>query len=342
MKTKFGIVYLVIVLGGALGCTSMAQQSNNMPNWVNDPYTEFSQDRFLLAVGSGSTQQEAQNSALANLSRIFQSNIESEQKLIDEFREYTENNEISSEYTSQLLTVTHVGSSQNLINTKILKTHDSKARVYALAGMERLETARIYSSEISRNEMRINNLTEMAENESSMLLKLGYVKKALMLAEVNMNLIAQKNVIQRGATSSELEQQSRNGLQQWYNEIKKNIKVYISENNSLPGKINTAATNAFDTSGFSVVANKPALLFATVSFSTEEVDLQRENAAFVRWNLQISITDERNNTELDTYSAEGREGALSYKEAKFRAVTEASDKIESEFTKFIDQQLLSN
>ena len=74
MKTKFCIIYMFVIIGSALGCTTMAQQSDHLPDWVNDPYTSFSEEQYLLAVGSGNTQQEAQNSALGNLSRIFQSN----------------------------------------------------------------------------------------------------------------------------------------------------------------------------------------------------------------------------------------------------------------------------
>ena len=262
--------------------------------------------------------------------------------IIDEFREYSKNNETSSEYTSQLLTVTNVGSSQNLINTKVLKTHNANQTVYALAGMERFETSRIYSNEINQNELQINNLKELARNESSLLLKLGYVKQALMLANVNMNLIAQKNVIQSGAASSDLEQQSRNELKEWFNNLKKKTKVYISSQDHVPTTITSALVNAFDNSGFTVVKEKPALLIADVIFKTNEADLQRKNAVFVNWNLQISMTDEQSNTDIRTYRTEGREGALSLKEAELRARKEASEKIESDFTQLIDHQLLSN
>jgi len=335
---------LIISIFGLVltACVAEAQKKiqQDIPPWINDPYATFSEDEYLLAVGSGSTQQEAQNNALANLSKIFQSNIETSQKMIDDFTELSQNNSYISERSTQLLTVTRVGSSQNLINTKIIKMHQSNDRFYALAGMERFDTSRIYSSEIADNEIQINNLISQAENEDNALYKLGYLKKALILAEVNLNLASQKRIIQ-GMGSSDMHQITHNRVSKMFNDAKKNTKVAINFDNETHHIVRSGIVNALDISGLTVTNSLPSQLIANVTFTTERTNLNRRNAEFSRWNLSISFENARNEP-LYTYTANGREGGLSYSDALHRAREIAKETMENELPGAIENNILSN
>ena len=341
MNIKYLLLSCCIVLSA---CSVEAQKktSTDLPEWVNTPYAEYSENQYLLAVGSGSSQQDAQNSALANLSRIFKSKVETSQQLIDDFKEYVQDDSFSSERSTQLLTVTRVGSSQNLLNTKILKTHKTPSLFYALAGMERFETATIYSSEIAENEMHIEDLLEQAENADHKLYKIGYLKKAQVLAEANANLSAQLSILTGGQDETANQQHIISDINARLNKIKQQTRVIIAYPRDVSSPIQRSVANAFSSSGFTVIQAGDEDIYARVSFSTRETSLNRPNAVFIQWDLEISARDAIAGTELSTFSASGREGALSLDDALRRAEMAAKKHIKDKFDSFINQQYLSN
>jgi len=337
-----------IILASCLlftACSVEAQKTitTELPPWVNSPYSEFSENQYLLAVGSGTSQQEAQNSALANLSRIFKSKVETSQQLIDDFREYAQDDSFSSERSTQLLTITSVGSSQNLLNTKILKIHQTPSLFYALAGMERFETATIYSSEIADNEMHIRDLLRQAEEVDHKLYKIGYLKKAQILAEANANLSAQLSILTGGqdADADTDKQQLIAEVNDKLNKIKQRTRVIISYPGNVSSSIQNSVANAFGNNGFTVIQAGDEDIYSRVQFTTNPTSLNRSNAKFVRWDLEITAREALRGADLNTFTASGREGALTLDDAIRRAEEAAIRHIEDEFVPFINQEYLS-
>ena len=74
---------------GALLCASVAlalSSCNTLPGgepkWVSNPKTDYPDDLYLAAVGAGDTRRSAENAATASLSRIFESHIESDERVL--------------------------------------------------------------------------------------------------------------------------------------------------------------------------------------------------------------------------------------------------------------------
>lgn len=341
------IKHILLLLATCLLCTTCSVEaqksiSSELPPWVNSPYSSFSENQYLLAVGSGTSQQEAQNGALANLSRIFKSKVETNQQLIDDFREYAQDASFSSERSTQLLTITRVGSSQNLLNTKILKIHQSAGQFYALAGMERFETATIYSSEIADNEMQIRNLLKQAEDADHKLYKIGYLKKAQILAEANANLSAQLSILTGGQAETMDQERIISDINTRLSNIKKQTRVIISYPGDVSSPIHKSVANAFSNSGFTIIQAGDEDIYARLQFTTSPTSLNRPNAEFMRWQLEITARDAIKGAELSTYTASGREGALTLDDALRRAEEAARKQIDEQFETFINQKYLSN
>lgn len=339
MKPRYTIFIWSISFMLGIPSWSLAQKVT-LPNWVENPSSVYNPKEYLLAVGSGSSLQNAQNKALGNLTRIFQSKVKSSQKLIDEFQETSGNNRISSDRVTQLLSVTEIGSRQNLINAKILKTYkDNSGTFYALAGMKRHETARLYSAEISRNELKLNEYENRIKNEKDLLLRLGLVKKALILVKVNQNLKKQRDIL-LGRNMDVPEGKTRLHLEKEYQYLRKHSLIYLSAPN-IPLAIQNAVTNALKDEGF-ILTNQAdkAIIKAKLHYSYHEADLKRKDAYFIRWNFSIRMNDNHNGDRLKTFSLKGRDGGLSHNGAVLRSQQTLCTKIKHDFKEFIETELL--
>ncbi len=88
IKSSAGIFGAYLCLSVALvqlnGCKTF---DGGKPDWLANPKSVYPDDQFLSAVGAGDTRRAAENSAAASLSRIFESRIESDERLSDQSRE---------------------------------------------------------------------------------------------------------------------------------------------------------------------------------------------------------------------------------------------------------------
>lgn len=326
-----------------LSCASMAQKksakSGKQPIWITQPANYENASEYLVAVGTGSNYQDARNNALGNLSRIFQSEVKTDQTLIDEFHETISDDNLNSDRTTQLLSVTRVGSSQNLINAKVMETYTTRdGTFYMLMGMHRRNTARIYSSEISNNELHINDLVNQADNENNILDKLGYLKKAMILQEVNDNLQKQRSVL----TGRSMDNMASNegSLSQKYRSVKKKCLIYINAD-GIPDQIISEMHRVFQDEGFTVTKNSSdAIVHAIVTYQWRQMDMNRKDAQFVKWDFHVRFSSPAGDYSFRTFNTEGRDGALTYREAVLRSDETVKKKITTDFRKFLSDELL--
>lgn len=324
-------------------CSSQKNVTGSgLPAWVDNPGSVYDESEYLMATGSGSTLKEAHDDALGNLSRIFQADINASQELVDEFIETSRNDEFSSEQTTQLLNITRIGSRQSLINTRILESEVAdNGTYYALAGMNRRETASIHNREITNNELKISEYEISAEQETDPLQSLILLKKALVLAEVNENLSRQRSILLGRASGGGLNTMALTRVQEKFRIIKQQVPVHIYSV-SASETILSAVAGVFQQEGFSIDnSGREPILKVTVDYLYREAEMNREDSEFVKWELIVDIEHNRSGRSLKTFTTEGRDGALSYNDALKRADFTARKKIENGFKKFLKQELLT-
>lgn len=129
MRRLFTGIFLIIpVLGFA-----------QLPEWVTNPQ-DFENGKYLVAMGTGVSMEQATNAAFANMSMVFSVQVESTEQLNEWSSESGMNFQIESRYSrdSQLETKTE------LINAKILASYtDADLTVFILVGIDRNATASI-------------------------------------------------------------------------------------------------------------------------------------------------------------------------------------------------------
>ena len=85
--------------GSSAGIISVKQQSR--PEWIDSPYTKYSEQRYVARIGSGASMDEAEKNAFANLTAYFGQSIRDEQKISNIYMEAVKNG-VTAEWTETI------------------------------------------------------------------------------------------------------------------------------------------------------------------------------------------------------------------------------------------------
>lgn len=328
-----------------VGCSSSKSTTDNngLPDWVLEPSSEYSEQQYLMAVGSGNSLNEARSDALSSLSQIFQVDVDAQENLYTETIDRTINNEMYSENTSELLNNIRLGTNQELMNTSILDSEiDANGTYYALAGMDRAESSQIYQQEISNNNRRISELDMNAESEDNTIQKLLLLTQAKSFAAANVVLTKQLNIIRGGAGSGGSATETHTQIQEKVRNVQQQANVIINTENATE-IVRSSVSSVLQNAGFNITeSSQNAVLSVSIKYQTQRADMNRDDAEFAKWELVIDLTDLESERSFQTYMVEGRDGAPSYNDALKRADYTARNKIEKDFTAFLNKELMKN
>lgn len=342
MEIKIKHLPLLLLMAALSACGSTSKTSQ-IPNWIDNPNSVYPDSKWLTAVGSGTSNQDAQNKALGNLARIFESNITVDQTLMTSYSDVVSSVDPNKDWkkTQELLSSTQISADQSLINTRILETYSSaEGTTYALAGIERRPTGMMYSQEITSNEMLMAELNRSKNGTQDPLKKLGFLKQASILAEVNSQLASRRKVIMNNAIGDPLGAEERQNINAEIIDLKSQVVIRMTPAPGMDADILTAIQNAFQAEGFSI-GKENAILEAKPTFETTKMTMGREDAEFAKWTVKVDVTDLRNGNKLESFIVEDRDGAINFDEAIIRSKIQARKVIKAEFPKYVNQQLLS-
>jgi|GEM_PF-1281951 len=337
------ICILIVIASVSVSCSSSkrASEHSGLPSWVNNPSSEFSDLRYLMAVGSGDNLADARADAMLNLAQIFRTRIDGTQNLYTEFAETTKNKtDFTSRETIRLMNNIRVGTNEELLNTEVLNSEVSKdGQYYVLAGMDRSASSRVYQQEIAKNYQKIDQNRASASQVQRTIRKLVLAKENVLLARVNENLNQQLAIIRPGTEDNSTALSVLDQTRREFDKIQAEALVRIRIANSTD-LIRDAVSGVFQSEGF-LITNENPVLMAEVTYSSQKTELNRDDAEFVIWNLSISIIDVENDVSYNTFSTEGRDGALSLNDAMKRAELNAAKEIETIFKQFLNSEVLS-
>lgn len=326
----------LLLLGGCSG-GDVAQKSAP-PDWFTNPDQTYNGERYLLAPAEGPSTQTAQNRAFGNLARMFAADIQASQELFDKYREVKKEREIAgSRQKTVMITQSDVRSDQTLLNAQVLEQAKVGSKHYALVGMERRETLRIYTQRIEGNRKKISDYRTVAANAKHPVTRLTALKKALVLAKANERLQDQRAIIAGGGTSAA--SSPRPKLEKAVQEAQKSCPVVVR--GDVPSSIRTQVKAILEARGLPTVKRpESAVLKARIRYEERATLPGRSDAHFLRWTLSIEVTDTVRSQTLETFTAERRAGAPSQTGARRRARNSARTTIEDDFSTFLEQTFL--
>jgi len=340
-------LWLALVLGGILGwgitgCAGGAagQGEAAPPDWFLNPSDVYNDETYLTAVASGPSAEAAQNQAFGNLARVFEADVTASQALKDEYQEVKEGGTVTgTQRDTRLLTQADVRSDQTLLNAEVFEQQKVGETFYALVGMERRETRRIYDQEIAANRRTIDDYRAAAQETENPITRLAFLQKALVLAKANERLVTQRSIVAGGA-APRTESSPVTALETAVRTAQEQCPVVVRADATTPSSIVDQVGAALQTAGFRVVDRAgDAILGARVTYD-EQPTLESREEEFLRWTLAIELTDRTSRQTLETFTTEQRAGALSPSAVQRQARSRARRAIETEFVAFLDRTLL--
>jgi len=304
------------------------------PEWINNPEKNYPNSQYMTAVGIGDSRKEAENSAASNLSKIFESNIKSEETVNARYQELMKSsNQSSLESQTNINKNISVSSQQTLFNVRYPESYtDNLGRVYVLGVIEREPTAAIYKSKMDDNNSRIAVFVRKYEEQRDPIKRYANIGAALVTAKVNETLGKQLEIIMPGLS-----------FQDTVNSLERITEMCAGAQKEIPFAINISGTQKDDVTGFVSdmlsglgfpVAAKGVLRIVG-NESVEPIDLKNDQMKFVRWSYRVSVFD-ASGIAIISLSENGREAHLTREEAVARALRTMRDKIKSGLAKKVD------
>ncbi|HEY5653393.1 MAG TPA: LPP20 family lipoprotein, partial [Pontiella sp.] len=313
-------MYLSAVL--LSGCAST-------PKWIENPKAVYPEQKFLVAVGEGDTRRSAENAAAANLSRIFEARIESEERLQDRTHETRNSFERTSDFTTDI----NILSAQTLHNIQHAEAwKDKNGRYHAIAYLNRRETAAIYRDKIDRQSERVSFLLSNLRQTADPLRKFATLRAAIHHAEKADILIRQLKIIQSRSVP-ELEY-SMVKLHSELADTAKKIKVEIHVEGDIDQRIGSCMEELITRYGF--VTGQPGTIKIKTRISIHETDQSTADLVFVRYDLSAQVLDTEGSV-LVSINEKGREGHVTIPEARIRSIRTLENAIKAKVIQQFDR-----
>ena len=315
------------------------------PDWVDGDSIQYPSSQYLTGIGYGPDRKSAEDKARAEIAKIFFSKIDSRTSSYQEYLQTTSKGKSRTEETFTIDEITKVSTQKVLSGVRISHVYQEKGPrpiSYALAVLDRDQSAAILSDKIQELDQDIKGLLFRAQGEEDTLAKIKSLKQSI-----------QKHVL-REAYDAELRIVSRSGTgispPIRFAEIKSGLEsvllrdffIGISVTGTRASEIQEALVQGLNQQGFSI-SEDLARANVLVRGSVEIKALERGTAEwkYVQWRAHFDMVDNRGGSVFGSVSKTGREGHLSLPQAENRAVRKIRKALTTEITEKMRRYIYS-
>ena len=318
------------------GCSSFR---HHPPEWVENPKAVYAENKYLVAVGEGDTRRTAENTAAANLSRIFEAHIESDERLLDTTHESGRSLLRTTDFTADV----NILSSQTLYNIQHAEAwKDGNGRYHAVAYLDRRETASIYMDKIEALSGRVRFALDQAEHAGNLLDRYAQLRAANRYAAENELLLRQLKVIHPPTASAIAPSYSISELQKALADTARQVRVQINIDGDSDGRMTACLEELITRYGF--VVGTPAVLEIAGRVTVTDTGQRNASLVFVRYELAVKIKDSEgtvlaavNNTGREAHQSETEARSRSFRTMERSIATEGVQRLDAFFDSLTDQ-----
>lgn len=296
----------------------------NLADWITNPESEYPSKLYITGVGSGPDDNSAEEDAKAELAKLFNQKIQSEENI----KQYADATEDFTEYNSDINTTTRL---ESITGVKIEKKFYGE-KVYALAVLKKQDAADYYSKQINSNDKKIQECLEIAEKFTGTLQSCYYAKKAYRLARQNDYYDYLITIIDAPFTeSASFSYGSSIKLQERIAEYLKKVSVKIIVNGDDRNQVKEAFRKVMKNAGVLSTESNDAQYVLECNVSVVNTDLSDDKHQYVNYVLTANLKTLKYDQILDTYTDSGRAGHLSEQGAVNRAYINLVKNIEKSY-----------
>lgn len=307
--------------------SGLSAAEKNNPVWINEPYNGYPVQKYVAATGSGKDNNEADKNAAAELCRILNQNIETEENLQQTASSKSEG------LSTYLSTVTTSSSVTDVSGLAIKDRWQGKdGTCYARAVLDRDDAGSHYSLLFNTNADEVDTLVNAAAGKSSTFEACALLLKAYRTAKENdgySELLSVLNPAYHKIPSYGSSEAVGMLAQKAFNAV--TVRVAVS--GDVDSRIAAVFSSVINEAGIMTTTNPkekaPYSLFCTVSFQNAG---QNGAIYYIRYTVTCSLTETATGKDILNFSAGGRQGKLSTTEAEQSAVRTVETKVGDDFT----------
>lgn len=296
--------------------------SQSLPNWILDPKSKYNENKYLSAVGEGSTLKEAQINAYGNLARVFSTSVKFDAKSLERYKNSENNNYYNSFYEEN----TELQSFAELFGVEFKDNYSLDGVYYVIAVINKNKSCSLLKKRIDDNEEAIRIYMHNLSNEpierysvldmASILAKKNqmYYEQLLIMDDKPVQLSYKPNTIQALLNEASKELTFKLDLDNSYSSLTQNIQRQISK------------------LGFKLSQNNASYTFK-VKIDWSDSREAPYGGFFVFYDFQIDLLN-KNGDLVKTFSfkdSSGKEYGASEAEARKFVLKKITDTISEDF-----------
>lgn len=314
-------------------------QKGKRPEWVNGESSQYPSSQYLTGVGFDTDRKSAEDKARAEISKIFSSKIDSKTRSYEEYLQTTSKGEAKTEQAITVEEITKVSTRKVLSGVRIASVYQEagqKPLFYALAVLDRDQSARILTDKIHTVDREIGDLVRKSEAQADMLVTIKYLTQSI-----------EKHML-REAYDAELRVVSHTGRGIYpptrFAEISRKLEsmllrdflIGVSVKGSRADEVQDALVQGLNQQGFAIsedLNRVQVLVRGTVEI--KPLDRGASEWKYVQWRTHFDMVDKKGGAIFGSVNKAGREGHLNLPQAENRAVR----KIQKALTTEIAQKM---
>lgn len=323
------IIFCVLILINTVSAFSSGKKD---PYWISNPYEGYSEDKFIVACASGTTNDDATKKAISEVSSVLKQDINAQEYVNQSFSSDGKN---LSTYLANITTNTNVSDISGLSIKDKYKSKDGT--YYVRAVLDKTTAGKYYSLLITKNAMEIDTLISESEKYLSTFTACKFLLNAYKIAKENDYYLDLLSVIKPESRKMLSYGNTSNVVAKLENAFK-SITIAINVSGDDSQRIYNAIASVVNSYGITslpvekITDNTKYLITADISFEDIEKPLDSD-IFFTRYILACSLTEVDTEKDLLTYTKNARQGKLSRREAQQSAIRAAEKVISEELSK---------
>ena len=301
------------------------------PDWVKGKSREYSDEFYLVGVGSGDTRQDAESSARAKIAEVFSVNIKEDISVNKSETLRNTGGQTTAESRELTRSRIDLGLKKTLEGTEIAEVwqNPKDATYYALAVLDREKAAVKMSERIRELDQEVLRLKTEVDTTSGKIARLKFM------------LLVKSLMADRRGTDSDLRivSAAAKGIEPPYSYERENSAIAsFLQNDFLVGitgdgygteVLTQTVTDLFTSKGFTVnrTPGKMADMLIRISSSIDPPSEPVGDWYYCRWHLEVNASDASNGQVILSSSENGKSGQLSIEESKRKAIYEMNKKV---------------
>ncbi len=315
-------------------------RSKDAPNWVADKDSVYPNDKYLAEIGEGDSLSGAKANAAGAIAQVFRTQVTVDSSVRTRYTEITGEGDVLLDMAAQTDVDQNISQSadESLSNLKYGESwQNDMGKVYTIAYLDRAETGNLYRQRIIQNDNRVMELVEQSRAQEEGLRRYAYIDAALVMAEVNVTLVEQLEIINMPMSRTILHPYDLGDLRTEKADQAAAIRVKIEVSGDENTQIEDFLIDWVTDNGFSAVSDGDMFLSAVLSVKPVQLNNGYENLG---WELNLNFLDSRGIPAV-TLPKQSRSSGISQTAAQARLLQDIGGVINKDFDRTFIQYLNS-